>query len=281
VRALGIDVGVGPKWLDLVLMDERRVPLRVQGRVAPDLLGPLIRELEPDAIAIDAPPGWATSGRSRRTERDLAEFNIHAFNTPSARNGRASRFYEWMEVGFRAFRVAARAGFPRYAAGPPRGTAMEVFPHATATVLAGCLPPRGARKRAWRESVLRAQGVWTDDLVTADHVDAALAALTGVIALQGRHFAPGEPREGVIVLPVAALPARPYRHCPDEGADAPPPLFRICGCGDPSCAELVRGEFAPGHDAKRKSILWQRAREGQDAADELRRRGWEIPPEMR
>jgi hypothetical protein len=40
-------------------------------------------------------------------------------------------------------------------------------------------------------------------------------------------------------------------------------------------------EFAPGHDAKRKSLLWSLAREGLDAADELRRRGWELPPEMR
>ena len=40
-------------------------------------------------------------------------------------------------------------------------------------------------------------------------------------------------------------------------------------------------EFAPGHDARRKSSLWARAREGQEALDELRRRGWTIPPELR
>jgi hypothetical protein len=37
VRALGIDVGVG-KGLDLVLIDERRVPLRVVPRVGLDRL---------------------------------------------------------------------------------------------------------------------------------------------------------------------------------------------------------------------------------------------------
>ena len=278
MRALGIDVGV-EKGLDLVLMDERRVPLRIVSRAGIGRLAAFIDELAPEVIAIDAPPGWATNGKSRRTERDLAQFNIHAFNTPS--DGRGNPFYDWMEVGFRAFRIAAKAGFPRYAAGSPRGTAMEVFPHASATVLAGCLPPKGARKKAWREGVLRAQGVWTDDLTTADQIDAALAALTGVIVLQGRHFAPGDPKEGVIVLPVTTLPARPFRPCPNEGAEAPPPLFSYCACGDPTCAELTRGEFAPGHDAKRKSMLWQRAREGHDAIDELRRRAWEIPPEMR
>lgn len=278
MRALGIDVGVG-KGLDLVLMDERRVPLRVVSRVGIGRLAAMIDELSPDVIAIDAPPSWATGGRSRRTERDLAQFNIHSFNTPA--DGKGNAFYDWMQVGFRAFRIAAKAGFPRYAAGNPRGTSMEVFPHASATTLAGCLPPKGARKKAWREGVLRAQGVRTDDLTTGDQIDAALAALTGVIVLQGRHFAPGDPREGVIVLPVTTLPARPFRPCPDEGEEAPPPLFSYCGCGDPTCGELTRGEFAPGHDAKRKSMLWQRAREGHDATDELRRRGWEIPPEMR
>jgi predicted nuclease with RNAse H fold len=278
VRSLGIDIGVG-KGLDLVLMDERRVPLRVVSRVGIGRLAAVIDELTPDVVAIDAPPSWATGGRSRRTERDLAQFNIHAFNTPA--DGRGNAFYDWMQVGFRAFRIASKAGFPRYAAGNPRGTAMEVFPHATATTLAGCLPPKGARKKAWREKVMRAQGVRTDDLSTADQIDSALAALTGVIALTGKHFAPGDPREGVIVLPVTTLPARPFRPCPDEGVEAPPPLFSYCGCGDPACEELTRGEFAPGHDAKRKSMLWQRAREGHAATDELRRRAWEIPPEMR
>ena len=44
---------------------------------------------------------------------------------------------------------------------------------------------------------------------------------------------------------------------------------------------LTRAEFAPGHDAKRKSRLWASARTGSAAVDELRRRGWAVPPEMR
>ena len=281
MRALGIDVGVG-KGLDLVLMDERRVPLRIVSRLPVERLGASIQELTPDVVAIDAPPAWAPAGRSRKTERLLAEFNIHAFNTPAASHAKGQPFYAWMEVGFRAFRVAAEQGFARYAAGEPRGTAMETFPHASAAVLAGCLPPKGVRKKAWRERVLRAQGVWTDELTTADRIDAALCALTGIIALSGRHFAPGDPREGVIVLPVVTLPARPFRPCPAEAIDETTlPLFRSCACGDPSCHELTRGEFAPGHDAKRKSMLWHHVREGQESIDELRRRGWEIPPEMR
>ncbi|MGH2540156.1 MAG: hypothetical protein ACRDGK_06515, partial [Actinomycetota bacterium] len=93
-------------------------------------------------------------------------------------------------------------------------------------------------------------------------------------------FAPGDPREGVIVVPYAALPAvlyRPGTVAPHEGR----PLFTYCVCGDPDCHRLVRREFAPGHDAKRKAMLWRRARDGAEALEELRARGWKPPPEMR
>jgi len=242
----------------------------------------LSRTFGADVVAIDAPPAWAPKGKSRLTERLLAECNLHAFNTPSARDGVGNAFYAWMEVGFRVFDVAAARGYPRYRAGDPRGTAMEVFPHASAAVLAGCLPPKGAKKKPWRERILRAHGVNTASLATADRIDAALCALTGLLAMEGKRSSPGDPTEGVIVLPAASLPARPYRPAPPEaGDDTTVPLFNECACGDAACHELTRTEFAPGHDAKRKSGLWARAREGQTAIEELRRRGWTIPPEMR
>lgn len=281
MRALGIDVGVG-KGLDLVLLDERLTPLRVASRVGLERLGTLVDELRPDVVAIDAPPAWAPTGRSRLTERLLAEMNLHAFNTPSAEHGTSKGFYAWMETGFKVFEIAATHGFPRFRAGHPRGTAMEVFPHASAAVLAGCLPPKGVSKKTWRERVLRAHGVVTHELGTADRVDAALCALTGLLALQGKRFAPGDPKEGVIVLPASSLPARPYRHAPDEAHDdATIPLFRDCACGAEDCHELTRAEFAPGHDAKRKSRLWTDVRRGEEASQELRRRGWTLPPEVR
>lgn len=281
MRVLGIDVGVG-KGLDIALLDERRRAILVRSRVPVAALGALIDETAPVALAIDAPPAWAPTGKSRMTERLLAERNIHAFNTPSAAHGRDNRFYGWMKVGFEVFAVAEAHGYPRYRAGDPRGTAMEVFPHASATVLAGVLPPPRASKRSWRARVLRANGVPTDELTSADRVDAALCALSGLLALEGRRFAPGDPREGVIVLPTASLPARPYRHAPPDAVDeATVPLFRECACGDPTCHELTRAEFAPGHDTKRKSMLWRAARDGQEAIDELRQRGWALPPEVR
>lgn len=280
-RALGIDVGID-KGLDVVVLGDSLRPEHVASRVLLERLPSLIGELSPDAIGIDAPPTWAPTGRSRLTERLLAECNIHAFNTPSASHGKASRFYDWMQVGFRVFGAAEQAGYPRYRAGDPRRTAMEVFPHGSAAVLAGCLPPKGVAKKAWRTRVLGAHGVSTAHLTTADRVDAALCALTALLALQGKRFAPGDPKEGVIVLPAASLPARPFRAAPPDAADeAIVPLFRECACGDPACHELTRTEFAKGHDAKRKSMLWRQVRDGVDATDELRARGWAVPPEAR
>jgi predicted nuclease with RNAse H fold len=282
VRSLGIDVGVR-KGLDLVLLDTARAVLDTHRRVTTDELRGLVNDLSPDVVAIDSPPAWALSGRSRMTERELRWFGIQCFNTPSDRRMADHPFFEWMTVGFRAF-DAIEERYPRYRNGSVKGTAIEVFPHASAVVLAGCLPPPSASKREWRRSVLRAAGIDVAGLRSMDQVDAALAALTGLLALEGRFSAPGDPKDGLIVVPVRNLPARPYRRGErTRRADEQPPLpgLAACGCGDPACTSLTAREFAPGHDTKRKSALWKLARAGQDAIDELRRRGWQIPPEMR
>ena len=116
-------------------------------------------------------------------------------------------------------------------------------------------------------------------------MDAALAALTGLFALERRFSAPGDPKEGKIVLPARDAPRAPATAGPPPPArerDQPSlPGLAACACGDPGCTALTGREFAPGHDAKRKSALWARARLGQDAVDELQRRKWAIPPEMR
>ncbi|MGH2635311.1 MAG: DUF429 domain-containing protein [Actinomycetota bacterium] len=282
MRALGIDVGVR-KGLDLVLLEDRTV-LDTARRVTVKELARVVGDLGPDVVAIDAPPAWASTGRSRLTERELRWFGIQCFNTPSDDRMAEHPFYEWMTVGFEAFR-AIEASFPRYRGGSAKGTAIEVFPHASAVILAGCLPPRGVPPHAWRRQVLRSQGIDARVLRSADQVDAALAALTGRFALERRFSAPGDPREGQIVVPAVALPAHPFRRgATPPGRDddqAALPGMSACACGDPSCAAMTAREFAPGHDAKRKSTLWAQARSGEDAVQELRRRRWELPPEMR
>jgi predicted RNase H-like nuclease len=290
LRALGIDVGVR-RGLDLVVLDGDLVPAIMKvgvvldgSRISIPALGSAVEETTPDVVAIDSPPGWATRGGSRLTERELRLFGIQSYGTPTRDRGTHHEFYEWMRVGFEAFRLVDACGYPRQRGGEGRGTAIEVFPHASAVVLAGCLPPRDARKRTWRTEVLKAAGVEVAGLRTQDHIDAALAALTGLYAAAGRTTALGDPNEGVIVLPARRLPAPPYRRCslpPRVDPQARLPGMSPCACGDAGCTRLTAREFAPGHDAKRKSALWRAARAGHDAADELRRRGWQLPPEMR
>jgi predicted nuclease with RNAse H fold len=282
VRSLGVDVAVR-RGLDLVLLGEGRAVLDTHRRVAVADLRAIAEELEPDVVAIDAPPGWAISGKSRLTERELRWFGIQCFNTPSDKKMAEHPFYEWMTVGFEAFQAIATT-HPRYRGGSVKGHAIEVFPHATAVVLAGALPPEGVSKREWRRAVLRKHGVDVGGLRSMDQVDAALAALTGLLALERRFSAPGDPREGQIVVPAASLPAHPYRRArkperSDEQLSLPG--LGACACGEPACSALTAREFAPGHDTKRKSELWKRARSGMEATDELRRRAWTLPPEMR
>jgi predicted nuclease with RNAse H fold len=281
LRALGIDVGVR-KGLDLVLLEEDRSVLETVRRVRVEDLATVVGDLGPDVVAIDSPPHWASSGRSRLTERELRLFGIQCFNTPSDRRLADHPFYEWMTVGFAAFR-AIEASFPRYLGGSVKGTAIEVFPHASAVVLAGWLPPRGVKAHAWRRGVLRTHGVEVEALRGGDQVDAALAALTGLFALENRFSAPGHPGEGQIVVPSSTLPAHPFRRGPAPRPEPQPALpgMSPCACGDPACTSLTAREFAPGHDAKLKSALWTLARSGDEATEELRRRGWALPPEMR
>jgi len=152
VRSLGIDVGAKRKGLDAVLLDETLIPSEARRHMGVEELEELIRQVRPDVVAIDSPPAWGRSpGGSRLTEREIRRFGIQSFGTPSDPKKASSVFYDWMRAGFEVFEAAAQEGFARYASGAVAGRAIEVFPHATAVVLAGCLPPSGtAAGRALR-----------------------------------------------------------------------------------------------------------------------------------
>ena len=85
-----------------------------------------------------------------------------------------------------------------------QGRTLEVFPHAIASVLHGARRPADLRKHLWRREALTAAGVDVAALKGNDQVDAALCALAGLCALEGRFCWAGEPSEGVIVLPCLA-----------------------------------------------------------------------------
>jgi predicted nuclease with RNAse H fold len=277
VRSLGVDVGGPRKGLDLVLMDDDRVPFLVKPRASLEDVAAAIDRHAPEIVAIDSPPKWNAGGRSRRTERWLAELGISTFPTPSAAGGEHA-FFAWMKSGMEVFALAASRGYELDTTGRRGKRAIEIFPYGSAVVLSGGLKPQGMRSKDWRARVLRAHGVRTDDLRTLDQVDAALASLTGILVLEGKHTFLGDDTEGVIVLPVAApLPRYLPGPAPLEDDQR---LFRYCVCG---CGKQVAPprEFAKGHDGRYKSMLWDRAREGRRAESELDRRKWERPPEAR
>ncbi len=210
--AIGIDVAEPRKGLDLVALDAERNVFASHGRLALEEVARITLALRPAVVCIDSPSGWSRSGSSRAAERQLARIGIQSFRTGADPGDHP--FYRWMRVGFEVFRLVS-AGYPLYRGGAVAGTAAEVFPHASACLLAGGLRAREIPKHAFRRDVLRAAGVAEDWLPTPDRVDAALGAVTGLIALEGAHCAAGDPGEGVILLPVASVPIAPLpRHQP-------------------------------------------------------------------
>jgi predicted nuclease with RNAse H fold len=203
--SLGIDVSI-KRGLDLVWLDEKQRIVRKEQRVALDDLSVLLDD-RPAIIAIDSPPASAPETGRRETEIEIWRTGLQLFPTPSERKRSLKGADVWMETGMAVFKAVDALGFPLFSGEGFVSTAIEVFPHASAVVLSGCLPPQGAglkhpkAKMAWRASVLSRLGVASHDLETLDQIDAALAALTGLYALAGEASWRGVPAEGVIVLP--------------------------------------------------------------------------------
>ena len=204
--AVGIDVAEPRKGLDLVALDRDRNILTRRSRLAMSEAVSLTLALEPAIVCIDSPSGWSVSGPSRQAERELARIRIQSYRT--GRDPGDHPFYRWMRVGFELFERLAPT-YPLYCGGDPAQTAAEVFPHATACLLAGCLRAPGISKHEFRRQILHQRSVDATALATPDQIDAALAALTGLIALKGGHCTVGDPNEGVILLPVHDLPDTP------------------------------------------------------------------------
>jgi len=214
-RVVGIDVSA-TRGLDVVLLEEGGHVQCAKADVSVGEVQRLLMEWNPEAVAIDSPPGpaGAPGATSRACERLLRGYGVNIFLTPSDGEAFLGRFYEWIRVGAEVFSAAERAGYPRQQSQTAvRRRALEVFPHASEVFLRGSLPPRGTTrrvrsKRAWRVETLKKADVDVDLLCvnrvgqpTLDSIDAALAALTARKALEGDFCVVGDPGEW-IVLPV-------------------------------------------------------------------------------
>ena len=197
--AVGVDVSEA-RGLDVVALDPSGAVVGTWRRQTPADLERRLTELRPSVVAIDSPPAWGSRGACRPAERAVRALGMGIFATPSDPAVFGHPFYRWMIAGFAAFDAAAAAGFEYYRGqGPMAGRALEVFPHATAVRLGG--DPSLGSKRVWRVAVLEAMGVDCSPLRSVDAIDAALAALTGVLALDGRCEALGDEIDGAIVIP--------------------------------------------------------------------------------
>jgi predicted nuclease with RNAse H fold len=205
--AAGIDVAEEGKGLDVVALDQARRLLASRGRMTvAEAVEFVVNDVRPDIVCIDSPSGWSRTGRSREAERGLARMGISSY--PTGPDPGDHHFYRWMRVGMALFDRLERS-YPVYQGGDLRGSAVEVFPNASALLLAGRRRRPGETKNGFRRAVLAQHGVEQADLPNLDRVDAGLAALTGLVALAGVWAVVGEPTEGLVLLPVSELPGRP------------------------------------------------------------------------
>lgn len=239
----------------------------------------IIQDLHPHVIAIDSPPAWSLSGRSRPVERQLERLGINAFPTPSVDHVLELR--AWMQIGFPVFTTVASLAYPLHRGEDGRGKqAIEVFPHASAVVLRGGLPARRTPKHIWRPA--RAASSWstvnkpetsTPLFASASH-DYSLV----LHPWRGLHRWDARPRSfGVACCPTPHPPLRAgqcVRTLAEwtERTPARQPPERQCGCG---CGVKVRRRYLPGHDAKHRARLMRELRNGsEEAARVLAWLGW-------
>ncbi len=192
---ISLGIAVGESSLDLVVINDKRVVTAAWPGVDIAELDDLVDALQPDIVAIDSAPA-PPEGDRRETETFSASLGILLEEARQATGAASGR----LRLGHEVFESVA-AAYPRFGGGCFESVAIEVAAAASAVVLAGALPPAGADERRWRRSVLEAQGVDTDRLDSPRQVDAALAALTGLFALEGRACWRGDPAAGVIILP--------------------------------------------------------------------------------
>ncbi len=218
IVAVGIDVGLlTGKGLDLVALDDSRqiVDRRTHIRDVADVVR-AVEALRPAVVCIDSPSQWVDAGTRRPAERELRRRGINLYATPPA--DRVRNFHHWMRDGMTVY-AALGSRYPRYTGGDVQGSAAEYYPHAACVVLAGHVPAL-RDKVTVRRRLLAEHGVNEAALRGPDQVDAALGALTGLIALEGGHCWVGEGSDAML-LPTRQLLDRFARaDAPEQG---PPP----------------------------------------------------------
>jgi len=168
------------------------------------------RRIEAQAIAVDAPCRWSTSGRARPAERELMAEGIWCFSTPSREvaEKHPTGHFQWMLAGAELFRCLEAthhlfSGMPCPARLP---VCFETFRHAVVCALAGKVVT--ARPKATkRRTALCNQGYDDTVLPNIDFVDAGLCALAALHLVATKIKKYGNAESGIIVVPRAAARA--------------------------------------------------------------------------
>lgn len=197
---IGIDVGGPRKGFHAVALSNG-IFLAKHTDLDASAMAAWCRKMGAQAVGIDAPCRWSSTGRARFAERSLASVGISAFATPSRQTAQNSPFYRWMLNGAELFRLI-EPDYPLFAGtdAPAAPVCFETFPQAVACALAGEIVSAKQKKTVRRDLLGRA-GINISELTNIDSVDAALCALTAHYLLTGKIKTYGDVTDGFIVVP--------------------------------------------------------------------------------
>jgi hypothetical protein len=92
---VGIDVGGVRKGFHLAALQGDAV-VSIERIHSPALAARRCRDVNAAAVAVDAPCGWSSDGRSREAERSMLRHGIRAYNVPARHLAQLDGFHAWM-----------------------------------------------------------------------------------------------------------------------------------------------------------------------------------------
>jgi predicted nuclease with RNAse H fold len=204
---VGIDVGGPRKGFHAVALSDGNYLAKYAHSDA-TAMAAWCHQMAAQAIGIDAPCRWSSTGRARQAERALASVGISAFATPSGEAAHSRPFYHWMLNGAELFRLVEKR-YPLYDGSTSvfAPVCFETFPQAVACALAGEIVS-AKQKKTIRRDLLRKAGIDTSEFTNIDMVDAALCALTAYYLLSGTFKTYGDPTDGFIIVPASPISKR-------------------------------------------------------------------------
>jgi len=196
---IGIDVGGPKKGFHLVALKSSQI-LETFASMDAETAARWSYAKRAELVSVDAPCGWSTPGKPRRTEELLRHFGYSLYATPTRDVAVSNPTFAWMLNGERLFE-ALRKHFPLLASvedKPP--FCFETYPFVASCAYAGKTLKKADKNRD-RRQILRSGGIDETILRNQDFVDAGICALVANSVAIDYCEIWGEPSEGCIVTP--------------------------------------------------------------------------------